>query len=474
MRLRWIGPTDELSLERACFRASTDGVPVSVQGVRESGSAKITVHRLPLAERRAVGGPVSRGLLGAYFAVALAGWLAATAAAVVAADDLAAGQPLASAPVLAVHLLALGVLPFAVSGASFHLLPVMLRNELPSQRALWVALPLLAGGLLIAAGLGREAEPVVWVGAAMVACGLAIVLFEVLTLVVRAPRGRMLVASRLGVSLSCAHVIAALCLGALIFAHDTPFGGLSHGRWLLIHLHVALIGWIALLILTVGRNLVPMLAMAPAAPQRAWPLEELALVAGLWVLLIGIGTRERALTVAGAIAVAAAIGRFGALVARVTRARRGPLEAPLVHLLVSGFFLAQAAGFGIAVAAGADGTRLVSGYVVLLLAGWAGGVVVGHIGKLLSLSLWVWWPPGPRPKQAQLYARRLGLAEAGAFAVGVETLAVGVFVGSASAAQTGAVVLCASAVLTTLGAASTWRRRSLAPTDELSRQAGVG
>jgi hypothetical protein len=213
--------------------------------------------------------PVSRSLLGAYFAVAPAGWLAATAAAVVAADDLAAGQRLASAPVLAVHLLALGVLPFAVSGASSHLLPVMLRNELPSQRALWVALPLLAGGVLFATGLGREAEPLVWVGAAMVACGLAIVLFEVLTLVVRAPRGRMLVASRLGVSLSCAHVIAALCLGALIFAHDSPFDGLSHESWLLIHLHVALIGWIALLILTVCRNLVPMLAMAPAAPQRA-------------------------------------------------------------------------------------------------------------------------------------------------------------------------------------------------------------
>jgi hypothetical protein len=433
------------------------------------------VRPLPLAEQRAVGGPVSRSLLGAYFGAALAGWLAATAAAVVAADDLAAGRPLAAAPVLAVHLLALGVLPFAVSGASFHLLPVMLRNDLPSQRALWIALPLLAGGPLVASGLGRDAQPVVWMGAAMVTCGLAIVLFEVLILVVRAPRGRMLIASRLGVSLSCAHVVAALCLGALIFAHDAPFGGLSYGRWLLIHLHVALIGWIALLILTVGRSLVPMLAMAPSAPPRAWPLEELALVAGLWLLLIGIGTRERALTVAGAVAVVLAIGRFGALMLRVARARRGRLEAPLVHLLVGGFFLAQAAGFGIAAAAGADGKRLVSGYVVLLLVGWAGGVVVGHVGKLLSLSLWVWWPAGPRPKQAQLYTRRLGLVEAGAFAVGVETLAVGVVIGNAPAAQTGAAILCASAVLAAVGAADTWRRRrSPAATEELSRQGVAG
>ena len=152
-----------------------------------------------------------------------------------------------------------------------------------------------------------------------------------------------------------------------------------------------------------------------------------------------------------------AIGRFASIVVRVARTRRGPFEAPLAHLLVGGFFLAQAAGIGLAVAAGADGTRLVSGYVVLLLVGWAGGVVVGHVGKLLSLSLWVWWPPGPRPKQAQLYPRRLGLVEAGVFALGVEAFAIGVFAGSARVAQSGAGLVCASAVLTAAGAVATWR-----------------
>ncbi len=145
-------------------------------------STPVTLGPLALTNRRAVGGPVSRRLLAAYFAVALFGWLAATLAAAFAAGDLAAGRPLAAAPVLAVHLVALGVLPFAVSGASFHLLPVMLRNDLPSQRALWLALPLLGGGFLVASGLGREEQPVVWVGAAMVAFGLAIVLAELLTL----------------------------------------------------------------------------------------------------------------------------------------------------------------------------------------------------------------------------------------------------------------------------------------------------
>jgi hypothetical protein len=294
----------------------------------------------------------------------------------------------------------------------------------------------------------------------MVACGLAIVLAEVLTLVIRAPRGRTLIVSRLGVALSCGHVVVALCLGAVIFSQDAPFAGLGYGRWLLIHLHVALLGWIALLILTVGRNLGPMLAQAPAAAQRTLPLEELGLVAGLWLLLAGIGTQERALTLAGGALVVVAIGRFASLVAHVGLSRRGPLEAPLAHLFAGGLFLGQAAAFGLAAAAGAGGTRLVSAYVVLLLVGWAGGVVVGHVGKLLSLSLWVWWPPGPRPKQASLYPRRLGLAEAAAFAIGVELLALGVLVGSTSVARAGAATLLFSAVLTAAGAAQIWRQRS--------------
>lgn len=429
----------------------------------ELGGSDLPTRRpLPLSERRAVGGPISRNLLTAYFVVALVCWVAATVAAITAASDLAAGQPLASAPVLAVHLLALGVLPFAVSGASFHLLPVMLRNDLPSERALWIALPLLAGGLLIASGLGREAGPLVWVGAALVTGGLAVVLIELLTLVVRAPQGRLLIVSRLGVTLSCGHVVAALCLGALIFSQDAPFAGLSYGRWLLIHLHIALLGWIALLILTVGRNLGPMLAQAPATVRRTRPFEELGLVAGLWVLLGGIGTRERVLTLAGGVMVIVAIGRFGALMLRIARTRRGPFEAPLAHLLVGGFFLGQAAVVGLVAAVGAGGTRLVTGYVVLLLVGWAAGVVVGHVGKLLSLSLWVWWPPGPRPKQAQLYSRRLGLVEVAAFAVGVEALTIGVLAGRALVAQVGAGVLCSSAVLSVAGVVSTWRRRSRA------------
>jgi hypothetical protein len=425
-------------------------------------SAFVGLRPLPLTNKRAVGGPVARSLLAAYFAVALLCWLAAAVAVLFAADDLAAAHPLATAPVLAVHLVALGALPFAVSGAAFHLLPVMLRNDLPSQRALWLALPLLGGGILVASGVGSGAHIRAWIGATALSCGLAIVLTEVVTLIVRAPRGRTLITSRVGVALSCLHVVAALVLGAIIFEQDRPFAGIGYGRWLLIHLHLALVGWVALMIVTVGRNLTPMLALAPAAPARRWPVHEAVLIGGLWLLLAGLATASRTVTVAGAVIIALAVGRFALFVLRILRTRRGRLEAPLAHLAVGAYFLLQAFGLGLAAAIDPNRHRLVVAYVVLLLLGWAGGVVIGHVTKLLSLSLWVWWPPGPRPKQAALYPRRVGLAETAAFLIGVEALVAGILATSATLARVGAGLVCLSAVLTLTGAAASWRLRARA------------
>ena len=417
--------------------------------------------RLSLTEKRAVGGPVPLRLLASYFGVALLGWLAAAVVLVVAAPDLAAGDTGARAPVLAAHLLALVFLPLAVSGGAFHLLPVMLRNDLRSPRRLWLALPLLAaGGGLTAPGVAFDVPRLLWPGATLVTAGLALVLVELGGLVVRAPRGRMLVASRTGVALSLFHVVAALVLGSLLFSNgDRTVLGVTHDRWLLVHLHVALLGWVAMLILTVGRTLAPMLAVAPTAPGRRAPVDEIALAAGVWLLATGIAI-SRWLAVVGAVVVLLALARFGALVLRVARTRRIELEGPLAHLLAGAAFLLQAAALGFALLAGiAHEERRTGAYVLLLLLGWAAGVTLGHLPKLLSLSLWVWWPPGPRPKQDALYPRRLAQAEAVAFAAGVETLALGAFLGNVAAARAGGALLVVAAALAVAAATGVWTRR---------------
>ena len=87
----------------------------------------------------------------------------------------------------------------------------------------------------------------------------------------------------------------------------------------------------------------------------------------------------------------------------------------------------------------------------------AGGVTLGHLGKLMSLSAWTWWPAGPRPKQAALYPRAIWLAEAILFVVGVETLLNGVLRGAEVLTLLGALILVGSALTACVAAGATLR-----------------
>jgi len=94
-----------------------------------------------------------------------------------------------------------------------------------------------------------------------------------------------------------------------------------------------------------------------------------------------------------------------------------------------------------------DAYRGATAAVVLLGLGWAAGVILGHLGKLVSLSGWGSWPPGPRPRQEALYPTSLWQLEVVAFATGVELLGLGVLAGSPATALAGALAVAAAALL---------------------------
>jgi hypothetical protein len=408
----------------------------------------------PLGGARAVGGPIAVGLLAAFFAAALLALAAAAVTTLLAAPDVAARHPFAPLPLLAVHLVALGFLPFAVTAASFHLLPVMLRNDIPHPGRLHAALVVLLGGVLAAAGVAYAEPNLLWPGAALVTVGLGFVVAELTGLVSHAPRDRTLIVSRVGLMLSALGAVAALVLGGIAFSpgHDD--------RVILVHLHLALLGWLTMLIVTVGRTLGPMLALAPAASPRRVPLVESSLGGGVALVALGLARSSNATALGGGIVVLGTLAAFARLMIRVVRTRRIPLEAPLVHLLAGVAFLLQAAVLaGLMLTGILSAGRGVVAYVILLLGGWAGGVTLGHLGKLLSLSVWVGWPPGPRPKQGALYPRRVWLGEASAFAAAVELLAVGSLAGSVTLARAGGALLVTAAALAVTGASLTWSRR---------------
>jgi hypothetical protein len=406
----------------------------------------------------AVGRPAPWPLVATSFVLALLGWAAASAAAIRAVPDLAAGRLGAESPVLALHLAALVFFPFAVTGAAWHTLPVMLRNHLRSVRLLWLALPLLAGGVPLAAGIALGADTLVWAGTGLLAAALAVTLHQLAGLILHAPREKTLVASRIGVALSALHLVAAFVLGAAVFSAAGPaVWGVPYERMVLVHLLLAALGWLTLLILAVGRTLAPMLALAPAAPPRRLPWLELGFAAGLWLFAGGLAAGVGAIAAAGGAVVAIAVGRFCLQVAGVLRTRRlDAVEGPLAHLTAGVVFLAQSAAVGFAALAGAvDERRGTGAFVLLLVVGWAAGVILGHLGKLLSLSAWTGWPPGPRPGQAAFYPRRLWEAEAAAFAVGVELLAVSVLVRSEPLGYAGAGLVVGSAAAALAGAVTT-------------------
>ncbi|HZR92996.1 MAG TPA: hypothetical protein VFA44_11395 [Gaiellaceae bacterium] len=364
---------------------------------------------------------------------------------------------------LAAHLAGLGFLPLAVVGAAEHVLPMMLRVGGRPVRA-WSALPLLGLGAALALAVSQADRTLGRAALALVAAGVLLVVADIGSLAARAPGTRLLLASRSAVVLAVCHAALALALGAVLLERPgREVLGIRWDRAILVHLHLAALGWLTLLILAVGRTLAPMLALAPAAPPRRLPAEELAFTAGLWLVLGGIGWRVEGLAPAGALLCVTALARFLGLLARVARTHRlDGMEGPLGHFLAGLVLLVQAAVLGFLLLGGWEATsRRLAAYVVLLLVGWAVGVTIGHVGKLLAVSLWTWWPPGPRPRQAALYPRRTWVVETALFALGVELLAAGALAGSAAAARSGAVLLLASAAVALAAAVWTLSRRGL-------------
>jgi hypothetical protein len=423
-----------------------------------AGGGSRGLRELPLA---ATGRPAPFWVTAPAYLFAVLGWTAAAAALVAASDEIARGAIWESQPVLPAHLVGLVLFPFAVASAAWQLLPVMLRNDPPTARARPLCLVLLAAGVPLASAIATDRDGLAGVFAALLAGGVLMLLAEVAALVRGAPAGRLLVVSRPAVLLAGAHGAVAFALGAVAVADSGPEPlGVPYERFLLIHLSIALVGWLTILIATVGRTLVPMLGLAAAAERRRFPLAELTIAAGLWTYVVGLASETDRVVAVGVVVMAAGLAPAARLFCRVALAGKvGIREGPVAHVAVGLVFLLEAAVLGVGGALGAiDGRRAASAAVLLLGLGWAAGVILGHLGKLVSLSGWGSWPPGPRPSQLALYPRPVWLTEVALFAVGVELLAAGAVFESAPVARGGAATLLVAAVAATIGVSETLRR----------------
>jgi hypothetical protein len=173
-----------------------------------------------------------------------------------------------------------------------------------------------------------------------------------------------------------------------------------------------------------------------------------------------VASETDGLAAAGIGVIAAGLAPVARLFAGVALGGKiGAREGPVGHIVTGLAFLFQAAVLGVAACVDVlDGRRAAIASVILVGVGWAAGVILGHLGKLVSLSGWGSWPPGPRPSQLALYPRRLWQVEVVVFAAGVQLLAAGVLAESGGVATAGGLVLIGSALTAAVAVGETLRR----------------
>ncbi len=205
-----------------------------------------------------------------FFAAAAVFYVLAWAVLLAASDlpDFTGGL----GPVLAaIHLLTLGVLAMVAMGASFQLLPVATRQPLartwPASLCFW----LLSGGtVLLAFGMAEGASLAMNSGAISVT--IALLIFATLTADnLRRARGLPVVAAHGWVALIA--LLGVVGLG-LALSFDFQHGFLAdHQAMALLHMLLALFGFMGVLALGFSLILVPMFALSQTPPPRLGGLQ---------------------------------------------------------------------------------------------------------------------------------------------------------------------------------------------------------
>jgi hypothetical protein len=286
------------------------------------------------------------------------------------------------------HVVALGWITLAILGATYQLVPVAIERPLWSERlARWQLAGMVTGilGMVGHFWVGRWAG-LAW-AAALVAAGAVGHLVNV-TASLRGIARWTFTARCLGLALGGLALTLAFGL-ALAIAHGH---GLVPGGVLAVlpaHFHLAVLGWIAPMIVGVAARVYPMFLLAPE-PGRGAAVQLWGLGLGVPAVVAGLLLDRAVLVGVGALAVAAALGTHAAWVVGFARRRKRPaLDWGLTFVLTGTACLVPAIGVGLAFAAGlAAGPRLALAYAVLALGGWVSLTIAGMMLKIVPFLVW--------------------------------------------------------------------------------------
>ena len=381
-----------------------------------------------------------------HFAAATLYLLAGALGLLWVAPELAAGAFLSPHVAGITHLFTLGWLTMTVFGALCQLLPVALGTPVRSTRLAHAGFWAFAPGVgLFAAGVATNQVVLHHAGILLVTIGILSVLGNVGGAL---PRARTRDVTWAAIALALGFLASTLVLG-IILLHNLHTGFIAGARVrvLATHLHVAIVGWLLMMIVGVSHRLLPMFLLSHGA-DTSWTGRALALLAaGVVALGTGLTLQQPAGTWAGALLLLGGLGCFLRQAYGFYRARvRKKLDVGMRFVATALGFLTTSALLGMAVlATGGSGPRLAAAYVITGLLGGIVLYVIGFFYKIVPLLAWTARFRGrmgkePVPTVAQLYSARLGYVQLGLMAGGVAILAAGTAAGSAHAARCGTVL----------------------------------
>jgi hypothetical protein len=403
-------------------------------------------------------------LPGQHFAAGMAFLVIGAAGLVWVAPDLAAGTYVSPRVVAVTHLFTLGWITLSIFGALYQFLPVAL-----GQGIRWPAVAHLTFWLFVA-GLGPFAAGLAWgfpllTGGGAALFGVAILLFcwNLVATLARSERRDVTWWSLAAASL---YLSVTAVLG-LLLAGNLHWGFLGAARWtaLGVHLHLALGGWVLMVVIGVGNKLLPMFLLSHGSDER-WGRAAAALVAGGVGCLVVFHHAPALLSAwLPAVLVAGGLAAFLAQAASFFRHSVKPrldpglrLAAAALGVLAMALLLggwSMVAGWSRPESTAAYGSALVLGFALF---------VAGHYYKIVPFLVWYhrYGPllgERPIPQVAELYSGRWAGAAAVLLAVGFAGVVLAIAAGVAEGARAAAVLGVAGASIQAVQMGNLARRR---------------
>jgi hypothetical protein len=217
---------------------------------------------------------------------------------------------------------------------------------------------------------------------------------------------------------------------------------------LAVHVHVALAGWVGLVIMAVARRLLPMFLLSHGAHDRPMHVAIASTFIGAGILaLFHRAMNDTAFSIAACMMALGTIALGVQIAGYVKKRHRPQLDAGLRLLLTGSVFVLAAVVIGMVIVSIGTTPARVTAYGIMLIGGLA-LFVAGHYYKILPFLLWNHrYAPlvgkQPLPKIGDLFSARIATVAGSLSVAGMAVLAIGAASTTFAVTLAGALLVCA-------------------------------